>query len=246
MTLFNAPDPVVPETPVDANPLETLVGEGKKFKDVSALAHGKLEADRFVLQLQNEGKAQRDRIKQLEEELNTRTNMQDFLDEIKSQRPQEQGNQPPPSTSVSTPFNPADIDELLDKKLEATRRREIAQQNVDHVQQELTKTWGPDYVSKLVARARELGLSQDFLGSVAETSPKAFLEMVIPKTQVRPEPTSIPRSGLNVGIDLSNTGVRNQSYYNKMKQTDPALFRSEKMTVQRHRDAQRLGEAFFS
>ena len=46
-------------TPPVADPLQELVGEGKKFKSIEDLAKSKVEADRFIDKLKSENDALR-------------------------------------------------------------------------------------------------------------------------------------------------------------------------------------------
>ena len=56
-------DPTTIDPATIENPLETLVGEGKKFKDADALARAAIEKDRFILQLQAENAQMRTSLK---------------------------------------------------------------------------------------------------------------------------------------------------------------------------------------
>jgi hypothetical protein len=72
--LFEEADPTLTST-TNVNPLEALVGEGKKFKTAEDLARGKLEADNFVKQLQTE-------LATLREDLNGRIKLEEFMDRL--------------------------------------------------------------------------------------------------------------------------------------------------------------------
>jgi hypothetical protein len=254
-TLFtNDPSTVSTETTVidTANALEALVGDGKKFKDAEALAKGKLEADRHIAQTHGENKALRDRVKELEGQLSEKKTMEEFLEEFRRDPKDidESGTTPStPNLTTPRPNTEQDIDKLIDEKLEEKRRREAAQNNVSVVANELSKVWGPSYQEKLASVAKELGLSHEFLGGIAEKSPKAFLELVgvNKKAPVNDPNVDVPpRTTLNQGLNLQGTSARNQAFYDKLKKSDPKTYYSEKITAQRHRDAQRMGEAYFS
>src|SRR5690242_15072647 len=80
-------EPVIGEDP-NADPLELLVGEGKKFKTPQDLAKGKMESDKFIVQLQKEQAA-------LREELNKRLSVEEFVEKMNKA----------PAPSASTPPN---------------------------------------------------------------------------------------------------------------------------------------------
>jgi len=56
---------------------DTLVGEGKKFASIEALAAGKAESDKFIEQLQGE-------LKGLRTDLDKRLSQEEILEEIKT------------------------------------------------------------------------------------------------------------------------------------------------------------------
>lgn len=258
--LFN-PDPSTTSNVVTTandveNALEILVGDDKKFKDAEALAKGKLESDRFILQLQKENAAARERLKELDEQLKERITLEEFMDEFRNTQNDAANTVTNPQhvsrNDVSHQNQQPDINKLIDERLMEQRRRELIQANVATSVQEVAKAWGPSYQSKLEARVHELGLSKEFVESVAQSSPKAFLELIgIGRKQEtsRSDPNIDvpPRTDVQTRtVDIRNDNtVRNQVYWNKLRKQDPKAFHSEKMTAQRHRDAQRLGEAFF-
>jgi len=247
--LFDPSTPETVTTVLDENVLETLVGDGKKFKDAEALAKGKLESDRHIQQIQRENAAIRERLKGLEDELQERVTLQDFIEEIRQTPLQRNDGTPPvqPHQEVTPSPTPVDIKKMIDEELQQQQRRKQITENVSAVKAELTKTWGKDFSQKLSERAKELNLSQEFLGSVAETSPKAFLELVGAKPrQANPEQDVPPRTSINTGLNLESSGVRNQAYYDKLKKADPNFHKNERLVAQMHRDAQRMGESFFS
>lgn len=250
MTLFN--DQTTPEGTTPEGALESLVGEGKKFKSVEDLAKGKIESDKHILQTQSENKNMREKILELEQELQQRRTIEDFLAEIKTVEQNEEVTTPPSPApvrpGVADRQRPEiNIDKLIDDKLQQQRRREAAQANVSVVETELKKHLGDDFRSKIIQKAKDLNLSHEFLGSVAEQSPKAFLEFM----GIRQEPRTDPNADVPVTtrqqsvIDLSSTGVRNKSFYDKLKKQNPRGQLTEQQRQQMHRDAQRLGESFF-
>jgi hypothetical protein len=143
-----------------------------------------------------------------------------------------------------TPQQPADIDKLIDEKLLQKQRREQVQANVQTVATELTKVWGPNFQTQLVQRANDLGLSQEFLGSVAERSPKAFLSLILTETKkTNPNVDVAPKTTISKSV-IPGDGVRNKTYYDKLRKQVGNL--SVEQRAQMHKDAQRLGEEFFN
>src|SRR5690606_939152 len=102
------------------------------------------------------------------EELLARTNSQS---NVNAEPPvNSQNNQNPPSE--------VDLEAKLNAKLSEWERKKTYEQNAALVRSELQKTWGSDYLSKLEAKARELGESLDDLAQMAQQKPKVFLKLV--------------------------------------------------------------------
>lgn len=228
------------ETIEEGSAYEMLVGEGKKFKDNEALARAKLESDAFIEQLKREAAGVR-------EELNTRVNMQDFLDQIKESTktrsepdPQVLGDQVVTDRTLSDEELQAKVDAILNKKQQESE----AQRNEAFVVAELTKTFGNNFEQKVLARAQELGVSKEWLLDMARRTPKALLELVgAPATRTDPNTVVPPRSTAQAPSPLS-TGVRNKAYYTKLRETNPTLYWSAKIQMQEYQDAMKMGEAF--
>jgi hypothetical protein len=244
------PKTTTEETPlVDGSYVEALVGEGKKFKDVEALARGKHEADIHVQQVQREAAAARQRITELEAQLQERITIEEFMSELKTPRDDASHVTTPDLIQPSVkPQSPDDIGALIDARLQEQRRNEQIQANLASVANTLQQTWGANWQQKLTERAKELNLSHKFLDDVAKESPQGFLNVVLPQTSApRSDPNNDlpPRTSISRSIPAQDIGARSKSYYDKMKQSDPKTYHSDKMVAQRHRDAQRLGEAYF-
>lgn len=233
--------------------LDTLVGEDKKFKTVEDLARGKFESDnRFIPQITKENDSLRRRVQELETQAQERIALEDFMEEVRKTTLRSDDPVEPTTSSQtnnSSPISQAEIDARIAAQLKYQREREQAQANVSIIAQELTKHWGPGFQQKLIVKAQELGLSQEFLAGVAEKSPKAFLNIVLDKTNTeapRNDPNSAVPPRTQMTVTPKDESIRNQSYYEKLKKTDPKFYNSEQRRVQMHKDAQRLGEAFFN
>lgn len=221
------------------NALETLVGDGKKFKDVEALAKGKFESDIFIDTLKTEGRSKDAEIQRLQDELKTRVTMQEFIDKVNERGlPDDQPHDPSRTQKVQE----VDIDKLLDNKLQQLSKKAQAEQNISSVQAELDKVWGANAKAKLRERAKELNISQEFLQSVAETSPKAFLELIKPVSNTTND-NYVPAS--TVSVSTPPVGQRNQAWYEKEMKKDKKLRLDPTFQKQMYRDAMKMGASFF-
>jgi hypothetical protein len=236
-------------TPEDEDPnkdyLAELVGDDKKFKTSQDLAKGKAEADRFILQLQEE-------LAGIRQDLNTRVTLEAFMDKMNTTKPLEtpstdQNNQNDPGTGEKG-ITTADIERLLEERISAREAQRTQETNVSEVKSKLTEAFGPDYVNKLKAKTSELGLSEDFMSKLAKEQPKAFLQLIgVSATQSRQAPTNslfTPPSSNSQG-SFAPTADKSHSTYEALRKSDPAKYWTPEVQNQLHKDAQRLGERFF-
>src|SRR5687767_13359404 len=89
--LFSNPDQGQEQEP--SNYLEALVGEGKKFKDLEALARGKWESDRMITHKNREFDQLREDYLKKDEELKTRARLEELVDRL-SNPPQSNREEP--------------------------------------------------------------------------------------------------------------------------------------------------------
>lgn len=224
----------------------------QKFKndkgelDVVALAKGKLEADSFIKTLTDENA-------QFRQDQNSRTQLEELIQDLRKARQDASSQDNQDSANGNGPQGdkqPLTLDavkELIQGELSSTQKQVQAQRNIDFAEAELTKQWGTSTRSRLEAKARELDVSLDFLKGIAANKPKAFLEMVgaRPNTQVQTNSFTPPPSRITPVQSDSSTKERTQSYYQKLRKDNRALYDSAAVQKQEMDDALRMGEAFF-
>ena len=246
--LFNTTNVVVASevtTPTE-NPIEIVK---TKFKtpegelDVEGLAKGKIEADSFIERLKQEQAT-------LRKELDTRLSYEEFLDEIKSSRTA--SNQPPTSDEVNEPniehvvgIKQEDVMRLVKETLNQERTQAQKDSNRVSVARALQENWGSSFSTKLEQKAQELNLSREFMTSMAETNPQAFLKLVDANTPSPPAPdVSPPRNTMRSQGGHTKTGERNKAYYDEILKRDKRQYWSVGVQSQMHKDALTLGDRF--
>jgi hypothetical protein len=143
-----------------------------------------------------------------------------------------------PNHQTETPNSPRettntmDLDKLLEQRLEEKLQRYEAQKtyerNVQHVQNELMKEWGPDYLTKLKAKAQELGETEQFLNDLAATRPQTFLKLVKDKPQGSVFDGFTPPPGQRLSSTSSGaSGPKTYSDFEKIRKENPTLYRSK-------------------
>ena len=227
------------EIPDDA-PLKHFL---EKYKDEKGVAKAIVEKDTFITRLQRENAEFR--AKQVNE-----GNVAEIVDRLLASRTPtpipELGNQPgsqqseqPQSTSG---ISIADVEKLLAQKEQQT----AAQINAGVVRQELEKLYGPNWVSEVKKKAKDLGESLEFMETLAQTKPAVMLKLFTPATDA-PRATLF-NSSVNTTAATLNAGQvtqRTMKYYKDMRSKDPVKYNTPGVQNQMHKDALQLREAFF-
>jgi len=217
--------------------LPELVGDGKKFKTNEDLAKSVLHKDNFIEQLKRENDEYR-------RELAATDRVKDILDKIVSKPPsvQVEDNQPPREEPAK--FDPKQVEELVKKNLLEQNQELQKQANLKRVTDDLEKLWGSDWKAVLQSRQKLTYLSQAQLQAIAEQSPEAFLRIVgnVPATGAG----SPPARTQNTDFRTTQSGTRNQAYYDNLRKSNPEQYWSVSTQKQRYDDALKQGAAFFT
>jgi hypothetical protein len=156
------------------NPVETLVGEGKKFKTVEDLARGKLEADAFIEQLKEENHMAVEELKKLQGNSDDSAKVADLISAVKEAALQQ-------AESTSTTMTDDDLSERVREILRGETAKETAERNrAAGNELVLSKVGGDIEAAKIFVaeRARELGMTPAKLAELSEISPEAFAKLV--------------------------------------------------------------------
>lgn len=236
-----------PSPEPDKKYLEDLVGEGRKYADAEALAKAKMHADAHIAQVERDNE-------ELRQELQKRLGVEEFYERLQRERQttptpsipeshsrgEEESRQP----EISLNDVKSLIQDAMSEFVSTTKQKE----NKDYVMSELRNRLGDNFQVEMHKRAQALGESTEDLTKLAMSKPKVFLELMAPGTKSpRPQSqTSIPPTQRNSTFEQPMSGVRNQSYYDNLKRSDPQTYFSKKTRVQMMNDAVALGEAFFN
>ena len=203
-----------PSVPSSADPVHSqdqvalfeLVGEGKKFKTVEDLAKGKIEADNFIVRLQQEQA-------ELRAELAKRTTMEQVMESILSSKPVAPvvpvdptpvPSAPPasevtPKTSSVVPSSDIDMENKVKAIIAEREAQSIVSANRAATDSALIAKFGTvEEAKKVVAeKAAGLGVSVEFLQSVADKSPNALMSMLgltVNANPIKPSSNTSPAS----------------------------------------------------
>lgn len=225
----DAPDP---EADYAALALAKFKKEDGTLDEV-ALAKSWGHANKHITQIETEQAG-------LRKDLETRLTMEKFLEKINSRPipPSNPDNQEgeEPVAPKQPEFDFDQVKTLVKDEIVATQRQANAQANVNFVAKELTKVWGDAFSSKLSSRAKELGVTQEFLSSMAESHPQAFLELVVPKgTTVNPNAYVPPRSDTRTTVVPKADGAWQN--FEEMRKKDPRQYWSKETQREIHKMA---------
>lgn len=193
-----------------------LVGEGKKFADNAALARAKVESDAFIARVLEEKR-------RVEEDLKTRINMQDFLDQVKAPVVNTPVSQPvtTPQPTPASELTPDAIEQLVQRQIVAREAETARSRNLLTVQGRLQETLGANYSELVKQRARDLGLDIQYFNDTAARSPQAFFELM-GLNRPREELTTLPRGTSNPPVQAGT--VKNFAYFNRMRKENPVEY----------------------
>lgn len=193
---FGTDDQPNTEAQVPENVLDTLVGEGKKFKTVDDLARGKYESDRFIERVLEEQKA-------LKQELAQRKRLEEVVEALSLKQPPSiaphQEQREPDTRNVSN----LTLEDL--ERFHQSKRVEEAQAaNVEFVRKELSKRFGSTWREVAKQKGQELGLTEQQFVDYAKTAPQMVLS-AFPATPAPQAPVNgIPPSAVNSGAFRPN------------------------------------------
>lgn len=193
--------PTDPQSSSDGNILDTIVGEGKKFKTVEDLARSAVEKDQYISQVEGENG-------QLREEIKRVGRIEDRVDELtnKMKETREQPNQRPEEHTTPA-LTPEKVTELVENVVTQREVRNTARENRAVANQELVKAFGSADKAREVVKTRstEMGMTLAALGAIAEQSPTAFLRLVGTQGQTVPQD-----AGDKLGLNQSDVILNNE------------------------------------
>lgn len=232
------------EEPTSPSVLGDLVGEGRKFNDVEALAKGKLEADRFIEQMKQENAA----LKADLEKQAYRLGVTDYLEEkasaptAESSSPNNQNSGTLDQGNTNPKTSEVDIESLVEQTLLKRDQEAVAKNNISLVESELEKAYGTEAGNAVKQKASELGLQLSELQSMAAKSPNAFMQLMgKPAVQSKPLISGTIRTE---GSNFETSSDKDFAYYQKMRRENSKLYYKPSTQRQMMSDMERLGDNF--
>lgn len=220
-----------------------IAAKGENWKDPEVLAKGKLEADGYIKNLE-------DQLAQMREDIQKQDYAKSLLEELQSKaapstpaKPAMANNENNGGTNTDGNTPPQVSEDILKSLVEQTltnRERESSvKQNLALVDQELEKTYGTEAPAAVQKKAQELGLTVKRLQEIAAESPTAFFNLIgEPKKVSQPVVQGTVRTE---GFNMSASTERNFEYYQALRRKKKSDYYAPAVQQQMFADAMRLG-----
>lgn len=236
-----------PQSQTPTGTLETLVGEGKKYKTVEDLAKAYQHADTTIASRTRE-------LQEMREELNLRLDTEEVLKRARANpEPVDNAPQGKQPAVAATPLSNEDLAARIREVTQADQAAANYRANVENVAVKLVEIYGTEAQANeaVKKRADELGVSIKYLQDAAATSPKAFFVQMGLEASPKPVNPAPARSDVNPTAFSNNSGAAKPGtylWYENLRKTDAKKYFSREVQLQIHRDAaaaQARGEQFF-
>jgi hypothetical protein len=232
------------ETPQQESFLDKLVqAKGENWRDPETLAKGKLEADGYIKNLEDQLATMREDMKKQDYQNEILTQLQNKATETSAVKTEVPNN----NTSVDTQnttgaVNEEDLKSLVEKALTEREKNNTVQQNLSQVDKELENSFGTEAEATVKKKAQELGMSMDRLREIASESPTAFFTLI--GEQQKSFSPLVQGSVRTEGVNMQSSTERDFNYYQKLRRENRNLYYSAKTQQQMFEDKNRLGEKF--
>ena len=227
--------------------LKELVGEGKKFKDVNDLAKGKAESDSFISSITKENNELRKEYKTLKEELQSRARLEELVDKIALEKAASVSNADSKDDENETRnlgIKPEDVKGIVSQEISRFQSESRKEANLNLVRAKLQERFGNNYrTSELADR---IGVDEKYFVETAATHPNIILKTLGLDGPVKADTFQTPPTSSKLSGFKPDVTERTESYYKKLAaEKGVNIYLDREISLQMHKDAQRLGEAFF-
>ena len=226
--------------------LDQLVqAKGENWKDPEVLAKGKLEADLYIKQLEEQTKTLREDLgkqeysKQLLEQLQAKATESTS---VKTEAPKDHNSGTHTDGNTQPKVGEDDLKSLVSEQLTKLEKEKVTAANVTLVSQELEKTHGTEAAAFVAKKAQELGMSVARMQEIAAESPTAFFTLI---GEAKRELPNLTKGTIRTeGASLTNSSQRDWNYYQNLRRENKSLYFSPKVQQQMLEDRKKLGNNF--
>lgn len=198
--------------------IDQFVGEGKKYATVEEFVKGFVNANQFIEQLKTEKSG-------------IMTDLERLQLQLEAQRREPAAHTPEPQKpAAAVEPEEIDLDARIREALSGAEKERTTKQNVEEVTQKLIDTFGDETKANEIVKqkARDLGVSLEFLQDAAAKSPKGFYALIgltaSPTTQASAAHNDVNTAAFaRRSQDDSNT-PGTKAFYDKIRLEDPKRY----------------------
>lgn len=235
------------ETQPQESYLQKLVEtRGDNWKDPEVIAKGKLEADAYIKNLEEqlasmrEDLGKQDYAAQLLQQLEGKATAPTDEQPLGSNNNNNGGTNTEGNTNLAVSED--DLKSLVEKTLTEREQQATAKQNISTVDNTLQEVYGTEARNVLVNKSQELGISLERMQDLAAESPSAFFALIGEKQQTFKPITQ--GSVRTESVNMQSSSERNWQYYQKLRRENRNLYYSPKIQQQLMEDKMRMGDKF--
>lgn len=242
------PEPTQQETQPQESYLQKLVEtRGENWKDPEVLAKGKMEADAYIKNLE-------DQLTQMRDDLSKQDYAAKLLQQLEGKASATTNEKPLASNNNNNDGGTATggdtnlavsedvLKSLVEKTLTERDSKAITQQNISVVDSKLEELYGTEARSHVINKSKELGVSIERMQEIAAESPSAFFSLIgEPQKSFKPMTQGSVRTE---GVTNQSSSERDWSYYQNLRRENKHLYYSPKVQQQLMEDKMRMGDKF--
>jgi hypothetical protein len=237
------------ETQSQDSYLQKLVEtRGENWKDPEVLAKGKMEADAYIKNLEDQLTQMRDDLgkqdyaakllAQLEGKASATTNEKPLVSNNNNNNDGGTATEGNTNLAVSEDV----LKSLVEKTLTERDSKVVTQQNISVVDSKLEELYGTEARSHVVNKSKELGVSIERMQEIASESPSAFFSLIgEPQKSFKPMTQGSVRTE---GVNNQSSSDRDWSYYQNLRRENKHLYYTPKIQQQLMEDKMRMGDQF--
>ena len=234
------------ETQPQASYLQKLVEtRGENWKDPEVLAKGKMEADAYIKNLE-------DQLSQMRDDLGKQDYAAKLLQQLEGRASASTTDKPLESNTntsgtvteghTNLAVSENDLKSLVEKTLTERELQATANQNISAVDSKLQDMYGTEASNVLLNKSKELGISLERMQNLASESPSAFFTLLGEKQEsFKPMTQGSVRTD---GVAMQSSAQRDWSYYQKLRRENRNEYYSPKIQQQLMEDKMRMGDKF--
>ena len=232
---------VVKETPKDL--IAELVGEGKKFSTLEALAQGKLQSDIHIARIEQENKDLRDKVAGAKsvEDILAAIQAKAALVETPLEKKDESDDQKVLPSATLTADQVAKIVAEQLKGSETAKQKEVNRQKSNDLMKQM---FGDKAKEKFESKASSPELRATLV-QLAEVNPTDFISLFKEQGTQAVVDSGSHLNVLNVNTNTGGAEKGTQLYYSEMRKKTPKLYYSPAIQLEMHNAALKDPNTYF-